>query len=292
MNHGDVLQSQFDGMKWHFTSCFDKTFPLLRRWKILRCNKCGKTVNCSRLKLLLHAGLITHLTCRHQKKKTIRCTASSMYYNWSWLWTETSCEFLLWFCTTPPRASQKIAHFPFVYEVVHIMEPVITMDNGNEKLFTFSSLKSSGRLANYIRAFCHFLFCSFPATNIIKENNRISFRKNTTIHSIPASLSISAQLCWCSIVDSKRFSLLALSPLRVFVVVVKLCFCGISSVIASIKAPLIMKVVSFISIFLFSLTESTTLTWGNLHFYVGLLWWNPWFLMHYSRDSRYFSLEP
>ena len=134
----------------------------------------------------------------------------TLHYNWSWLWTETSCEFLLWFCTTPPRASQKIAHFPFVYEVVHIMEPVITMDNGNEKLFTFSSLKSSGRLANYIRAFCHFLFCSFPATNIIKENNRISFRKNTTIHSIPASLTLSRR----SSALKEVFSFGSLSPSR------------------------------------------------------------------------------
>ena len=159
MNHGDVLHSP-NLTAWNdiLQVVLTKLFPYCDDER--SCNKCGKTVNCSRLKLLLHAGLITHLTCRHQKKKTIRCTASTMYYNWSWLWTETSCEFLLWFCTTPPRASQKIAHFPFVYEVVHIMEPVITMDNGNEKLFTFSSLKSSGRLANYIRAFCHFLFCS------------------------------------------------------------------------------------------------------------------------------------
>ena len=250
MNHGDVLQSQFDGMKWHFTSCFDKTFPLLRRWKILSCNKCGKTVNCSRLKLLLHAGLITHLTCRHtRKRKPYAALQLKLALNRNVLWifalvlhhTTTcfseNCPFPICVRSSPYHGTSdhdgqrkwKIVYF-FIFEI---------------------QSTTSGRLANYIRAFCHFLFCSFPATNIIKENNRISFRKNTTIHSIPASLSISAQLCWCSIVDSKRFSLLALSPLRVFVVVVKLCFCGISSVIASIKAPLIMKVVSFISIFLF-----------------------------------------
>ena len=94
------------------------------------------------MRSLLHTWLVD--TTR-KRKNGGRKPAAALHNNWSWLWSETSCEFLLWFCTT---CFSENCPFP-IGEVVHIMELVITMDNGNEKLFTFSSLKSR-RLANYM----------------------------------------------------------------------------------------------------------------------------------------------
>ena len=125
------------------------------------CNKCGKTVNCSRLKLLLHAGLITHLTCRHtRKRKPYAALQLKLALNRNVLWifalvlhhTTTcfseNCPFPICVRSSPYHGTSdhdgqrkwKIVYF-FIFEI---------------------QSTTSGRLANYIRAFCHFLFCFIP----------------------------------------------------------------------------------------------------------------------------------